>query len=120
MCYVVGVASSGKVWCFFVFLCLSEGLSSSLFPVFFAPFSRVGNFQRHSTWADCRSFYGTVLECDTRNAEGNLTRILVQVKDRDNNGNDSNSQIPPIVTCIPVVLSLTLRGDPAGACLNPF
>ena len=34
--YVVGVVSSGKVWCFFVFLWLSGGLSSSVFAVFFA------------------------------------------------------------------------------------
>ena len=40
MCYVVGVASSGMVWCFFVFLCLSEGLSSSFFAAIFAPFPR--------------------------------------------------------------------------------
>jgi len=49
MCYVVGVASSGKVWCFFVFLCLSEGLSRSFFAVTFCTFSKVGNSRRHST-----------------------------------------------------------------------
>ena len=43
LCYVVGVASSGKVRCFlfffvFVFLGPSEGLSSSPFAVLFAPF----------------------------------------------------------------------------------
>src|SRR5437588_8225857 len=36
VCYVVGVASSGKVWYFFVFLCLSEGLSTS-FSLCFSP-----------------------------------------------------------------------------------
>ena len=39
VCYVVGVASSGKIWCFlflFLFLRLSRGLSSSVFAVFFA------------------------------------------------------------------------------------
>jgi len=38
VCYVVGVASSGKVWYFFVFLCFSRGLSSSVFAAFFTPF----------------------------------------------------------------------------------
>jgi len=37
VCYVVGVASSGKVWDFFVFLWPPEGLSNWFFAVFFAP-----------------------------------------------------------------------------------
>ena len=46
MCYVVGLASSGKVWCFFTFTRLSEPLNSYfsavLFAVFFAPFTKYG------------------------------------------------------------------------------
>ena len=42
MCYVVGAASSGKVWRFFVFTCLSEGLGGLPFAVFFAPFPEKG------------------------------------------------------------------------------
>ena len=38
VCYLVGVASSGKVWCFLFFLRLSCGVSSSIFPVSLAPF----------------------------------------------------------------------------------
>ena len=40
MHYVVGVASSGNVWCFFASLCPPEGLNSSFFAAIFAPFSR--------------------------------------------------------------------------------
>jgi len=42
MCYVVGVASSGKVWCFFLFFQVSEGLSSSFFAAIPPSFLRLG------------------------------------------------------------------------------
>jgi len=42
MCYVVRVASSGKVWCFFVFFQVSEGLSSSFFAAISPTFLRFG------------------------------------------------------------------------------
>ena len=40
MCCVIGLASSGKVWRFFAFVCVLEGLSSSFFVVFFVPFPK--------------------------------------------------------------------------------
>jgi len=54
-CYVVGVASSGKVCVFFTSLRGAEPLT---FCCVFHPFSRVGNFRRHSTWAGCLCFCG--------------------------------------------------------------
>ena len=57
MCYVIGVASSGLVT--FVFLSLSEELSSSFFAeIRFLLFSAVGNSRRHRTWFNYLRFYG--------------------------------------------------------------
>ena len=50
------------VFFYFLFFYVSRrGLSSSPSAMFFAPFSRAGGFRRHSTWADCWSFYGNAL-----------------------------------------------------------
>ena len=44
---------------FFFFFSMSlRGPEELTFCCVFRPFSRVGNFRRHSTWADCWSFYG--------------------------------------------------------------
>ena len=59
MFYVVGVASSDKVWCAFVFSCLSERLSSPLFRRDSPPFSEVGNSRLHSILFNYSTFYGT-------------------------------------------------------------
>ena len=59
-CYVVGVASSGKVWCFFCFFMSLRGAEQRLFCRDFRPFSKVGNSRRHSTWANFSRFYGMV------------------------------------------------------------
>ena len=63
MCYVVRVAPSSKVWCFFVFYVSSEGLSSSLFFCGgFRPFSKVGNSQLHNTRFDYLRSYGILIQ----------------------------------------------------------
>jgi len=60
MCYVVGLASSGKVWHFFAFIHLSARLNSPFFCSVFRPFSKVGNSGLHSTFFVHFSFYGTL------------------------------------------------------------
>lgn len=61
-CYVVGLASSGKAWCFFIYPCFfisfKGGICSSLSAVSLAPFSKVGNSKLRSTLFDYYSFYG--------------------------------------------------------------
>jgi len=49
MCYVVGLSSSGKIWCFFAFI--SFGAAEPLcFCSVFRPFSKVGNPELHTTF----------------------------------------------------------------------
>ena len=48
-CYVVEVASSGKVWFFFVFFMSFRGAERLTFCPVFRPFSREGNFRLPST-----------------------------------------------------------------------
>ena len=68
-CYVAGVASSGKVWCF-LFFYVTQRLSSSVFH----PYSRVGNSRLHSTRFNYLRFYGIL-----HAAQVAPTRHLVQV-----------------------------------------
>jgi len=58
VCYVVGVASSGKVWCFFCFFMFLKGAEQLRFCCILHPFSKVGNSRLHSIPTDYLSFYG--------------------------------------------------------------
>ena len=61
--YVVGVASSGKVCCFFGFFMTPRGAEQLFFCRDFHPFSQVGNSRLHSTLFNYSRFYGTVFKC---------------------------------------------------------
>ena len=52
------VRSGNFFFFFFFFFCFSMTPEQLTFCCVFRPFSRVGNFRRHSTWAVCWSFYG--------------------------------------------------------------
>lgn len=58
MCYVVQLASTGEVSCFFAFVFFSERLSSSLCFYAFRPFFKARNSELHTTLLDYFSFYG--------------------------------------------------------------
>jgi len=58
VCYVIGVAISGMVGCFF---CLAfRGVEHLVSCCVFGPYSKVGNSQLHSTRSYYLSFYGMV------------------------------------------------------------
>ena len=88
MCYVVGLASSGKVWHFFAFIHLSARLSSHFFCSVFRPFSKVGNSELHSTFFVHFSFYGSLSGGQNKVFAGRLMgrdsadRTLLKVKNK--------------------------------------
>ena len=60
MCYVFGVAPSGKVWCFFIFSTLLRGADQLFFCRDFPPSSELGNSWLHGTLSNYLRFYGSL------------------------------------------------------------
>lgn len=61
MCYVIGVALSGKVKFVIFFLRCIREWSSSDFAEFFNPFCKVDNCPLYDTWFDYLSFESIIL-----------------------------------------------------------